>query len=178
LKEQHETHLPAEQQASQADARLPGADEHARRARSPQAPAGEGPQAVDGLHPAQATELSPRGGDRSQGFPRRYRLRKRREILALQREGRRQTVLHFIVIIRQREHAPARLGITTSRKVGGAPARNRVRRLVREFFRRHRAAIVPPCDVLVIARPGAASIRYADVDHELTGALRLAPGTE
>ena len=96
--------------------------------------------------------------------------------MALQHEGRRQTVAHFIVITRQREHPPARLGITTSRKVGGAPARNRIRRLVREFFRRHRVELAPPRDVLVIARPGAASIRYADVEHELTRALRLLPG--
>ena len=178
LKEEHETHLPTEQQASQADARLPGADEHARRATGPQAQAGEGPQTVDGLDPVQAAELSSAGNSQSQRFPPRHRLRKRPEFVALQREGRRQTAPHFVVITRERQHPPSRLGVTTSRKVGGAPARNRIRRLVREFFRRHRVELTPPRDVLVIARPGAASIRYADVDHELTRALRLSPRAE
>ena len=98
--------------------------------------------------------------------------------MALQREGRRQTLPHFIVITRQRQHAPSRLGLTTSRKVGGAPARNHVRRLVREFFRRRRAALVPPRDVLVIARPAAGTVSYTDVAHELARALNLAPNAE
>jgi ribonuclease P protein component len=113
------------------------------------------------------------GGGRSQRFPRRYRIRTRREFVALQRDGRRQAAPHFIVIT---SPAPAvtRLGITTSRKVGNAPARNRVRRLVREFFRRHRAQIGPGRDLIVIARPGAHALSYADVVDELSRALRLA----
>lgn len=83
-------------------------------------------------------------------------------------------MLHFTVITRVKPAPPSRLGITTSRKVGGAPARNRVRRLVREFFRHHREQIVPPRDVLVIARPGASELRYWDVERELSGALGIA----
>jgi ribonuclease P protein component len=178
LKDEHETHLPTEQQASQTDARLPRADEYARRARGPQAPAGEGPQAPDRFDSSQAAELSsPRRGH-PQRFPKAFRLRKRHQFLALQREGRRQTLPHFIVISRHREHPPSRLGITTSRKVGGAPARNHVRRLVREFFRHRRADLVPPRDVLVIARPAAATVSYADVVHELARALHLGPIAE
>lgn len=66
-----------------------------------------------------------------------------------------------------------RLGITTSRKVGNAPARNRVRRMVREFFRRNRLSIDPPRDVLVIARPGTQSIPYQEVERELKTALAV-----
>ena len=171
LKDDHETHLSTEQQTPQTDARLPRPDEHARRATGPQAAAGQGPQAVDGLDPAQTTELSSAARHPSQRFPRQFRLRKRHEFLALQREGRRQTLPHFVVITRQRQYPPSRLGITTSRKVGGAPVRNRIRRLVREFFRRTTLAL--PRDVLVIARPTTGTISYTDVDHELTRALHL-----
>jgi ribonuclease P protein component len=178
LKDEHETHLSTEQSASQTDARLSGADEHSRRAAGSQAPPGQGPQAPDGFHPAQAGTLSSAAGQRSQRFPAQYRLRKRREFLALQREGRRATGTHFVVITRPTHHPPSRLGITTSRKVGNAPTRNRIRRLVREFFRRHRVALIPPRDVLVIARPGSATLRYRNVDDELTRVLRLAPPAE
>jgi ribonuclease P protein component len=178
LKDEHETHLSTEQSATQTDARLPGADEHSWRAGGSQAPSGQGSQAPDGFHPAQAGELSAAVRQRSQRFPSHYRLRKRREFLALQREGRRQTVSHFVVITRPTHHPPSRLGITTSRKVGSAPTRNRIRRLVREFFRRHRVELTPPCDVLVIARPGSAKLRYCNVDDELTRVLRLAPPAE
>jgi len=79
------------------------------------------------------------------------------------------------VITRDKDQPPSRLGVTTSRKVGNAPIRNRIRRLVRDVFRRRREALVPPQDVLVIARPGAGDLDYADVDHQLTRALRLTP---
>ena len=109
--------------------------------------------------------------DRWQRFPPRFRLRKRHEFVALQRHGQRHSAAHFVVITRTLASAPARLGVTTSRKVGSAPERNRVRRLVREFFRRHRALIDPPRDVLVIARPEAAALSYADVVQQLSHIL-------
>jgi len=65
------------------------------------------------------------------------------------------------------------LGITASRKVGNAVTRNRIKRLIREFFRRHSQEIIPPQDVVVIARASAAEIGYEDVARELSAALRL-----
>ena len=112
-------------------------------------------------------------GDRSQRFPRRFRVRTRGEFVALQRDGRRQAAPHFIVINSPVPGPHARLGITTSRKVGNAPARNRIRRLVREFFRRHRTRFAAG-DLVVIARPGAHTLSYADVVDELSRACRLA----
>ena len=100
-------------------------------------------------------------------------MRKRPEFLSLQREGRRRTLAHFVVITRVKKDPPSRLGITTSRKVGSAPARNRIRRLVREFFRRHRNLLGEPRDVLVVARPGAANLGYNDVLRELSSALGI-----
>ena len=170
LKDGYETHLPTEQQAAEADARLSGADEHTRRARGAEAPAGQGSQAAHGVDPAQAAALSATAAGRCEHFPPRYRLRKRGEFVALQRDGRRATTRNFVIITRP-TNGPSRLGITTSRKVGGAPARNRIRRLVREFFRRHRPRVLPPRDVLVIARPGAARVSYCDVSDELSRTL-------
>lgn len=92
----------------------------------------------------------------------------------MQRDGRRQAAPHFIVITAATAGPDVRLGITTSRKVGSAPERNRIRRLVREFFRRHRTRVTAPCDLVVIARPGAAALSYADVVQQLSRALRLA----
>lgn len=91
----------------------------------------------------------------------------------MQREGRRRVTAHFIVLTRQRAEGPSRIGITTSRKVGHAPDRNRVRRLVREFFRRRHVALRQVTDVLVIARTGAPLLGLGDVDRELTQALQL-----
>ncbi len=170
-----ETHLSTEQQAPQAHARLSHSYGQPGRAQGAQAPAGEGAQAADRSDSRQAARLSTAhtAAKGSQRFLRRYRLRKRAEFLALQREGRRRTAPHFIVITRIKQEAPSRLGVTASCKVGNAPQRNQIRRLVREFFRRSRAELVPPRDVLVIARPGAAALGYWDVHRELSRALEI-----
>lgn len=166
-----EAHLPTKQPETQANTRVSSSHGNPGRPPSSEAQEGQGSQATHRQHPTEAALLGGSKPSLSQHFPPRYRLRKRPEFLALQREGRRRTAPHFIVITRNKANAPSRLGITTSRKVGGAPARNRVRRMVREFFRRHRPFLDPPRDVLVIARSGAPALRYRDVEHELSRAL-------
>jgi ribonuclease P protein component len=50
--------------------------------------------------------------------------------------------------------------------------RNRVKRLVREVFRQERAMFPEACQVVVVARPRAASLDYASARAELQGAER------
>jgi ribonuclease P protein component len=61
-----------------------------------------------------------------------------------------------------------RFGLSTSRALGGAVVRNRVRRRLREALRVMAPTFQPGWDVLIIARPA-----IVDADHEsLVGALR------
>jgi ribonuclease P protein component len=166
-----EANLPTKQSETQANTRVSGSHGDPGRPAGSEAPKGKGSQATRRQHPAEAARLTDDVPAGSQRFPPRYRLRKRPEFLALQRAGRRLTAPHFIVIIRAKATEPSRLGVTTSRKVGGAPARNRIRRMVRELFRRQRPFLDPPRDVLVIARSGASSLRYWDVERELSPLL-------
>jgi ribonuclease P protein component len=69
--------------------------------------------------------------------------------------------------------APARagpgpkLGLAVSRRVGNAVARNQVKRLVREWFRRNRSGLPPATDWVVIARNGAAELSASAMASEL-----------
>jgi ribonuclease P protein component len=64
---------------------------------------------------------------------------------------------------------PARLGVTVSRRVGGSVVRSRVKRRIREWFRRDRALLPASRDVVVIARPSAAMLSQVEADRELGG---------
>jgi len=61
----------------------------------------------------------------------------------------------------------SRLGITTSRRFGKAVIRNRMKRMLREFFRTHQAGISPAQDILVIPKAGADTLSFMQVAEEL-----------
>jgi ribonuclease P protein component len=62
--------------------------------------------------------------------------------------------------------------VITTKRLGKAVERNRVKRLLREFFRQHKG-ILPPQDIVIIAKKGAAHLHYAEVLAELAGVFLL-----
>ena len=106
------------------------------------------------------------------GFPKRIRLRKRRQYLAVQRGGHRVTTPHFVVYGRPNGGKPPRIGITVSKKVGKAVTRNRVKRLVREAFRLNRACLPAGLDLVMVARQGRPVDRYSEAMGEMITAVQ------
>jgi ribonuclease P protein component len=75
------------------------------------------------------------------------------------RNGRSQAGREFVLYVFPRggEEEP-RLGLSVSRKVGGAVDRNTVKRLLREAFAREADRLPPGSDAVVIARPAAGEL--------------------
>ncbi|AWV88203.1 ribonuclease P protein component [Bradymonas sediminis] len=102
------------------------------------------------------------------------RLRKRPEFLATQRKGKRRSGAHFIVYGRPTRRDFSRLGVTASRKVGGATVRNWWKRRVREIFRLHKVQIPVGMDFVVIVKASGTRAKYDVLQAELLRLLEQA----
>lgn len=122
------------------------------------------------------------------------RLRAHREFVRAQRMGRRVITAHFVLLVSaspDSAKAPKlpRLGLVVSRKVGGAVARSRIKRVCRECFRTWPDLLPLGTDLVAIAKPGAERLNLTQLRHEwlsvhrrllqrATEALALARGSE
>ncbi|MHB9072654.1 MAG: ribonuclease P protein component [Desulfobaccales bacterium] len=105
-------------------------------------------------------------------FTKAERVRQRRDYLRAQAQGKRLYTRHFGVTLAPPATEGPRLGLVVTKRLGKAVQRNRVKRLLREFFRRHRLQL-PAVDLVIMAKKGAAELGYHQVEEEL-GRLLLA----
>ena len=88
------------------------------------------------------------------GFPRQIRLVRAKKFALLHKRGRRDFTASFIVYSLPNGFGFSRLAVSISARAGGAVDRNRLKRLVREFFRINRTALSPPVDMHITIKRG------------------------
>lgn len=109
---------------------------------------------------------------RSLRFPKSRRLIRVADFERVRKEGTvRRGQLLSIGVLAVHPGELARGAFITSRRVGGAVARNRVRRRLREIFRQHQHEIVGSVWIVTIASPRAAHATHRALEDEW---LRLA----
>ena len=99
---------------------------------------------------------------------RNERIRKPTDYLRIQRTGDRIVSNHFVFFFAENHVSIPRIGLIVSRKVGNAVVRNRVKRLIRQAFRQHKETVSGNVDVLVLAKPSAATLVYTDFVQAFT----------
>ena len=105
-------------------------------------------------------------------FTKRERVSKRAEFIKIYNKGVKKESRHFKTILLVNNLQWSRLGLTVSKKVGKAVQRNAVKRRLREYFRLHKAFLAEPCDIVIICKPGAQVLTYAEMCEELNSILK------
>ena len=162
----HEENLPAQEAIPPSRARIPSQDEQqGRRARHSEPPP-QGSPPADQVAPL---------------LKRRFRLRRKSDFDAAMQGRRFYSGRGLLALAVPSDGPQTRIGVTVSRQLKGAVDRNRARRRVREAARvalferdsgaQHRGIRY---DVVLIARPAALTLRFADLKEETEqAALRL-----
>ncbi|HTB84032.1 MAG TPA: ribonuclease P protein component [Candidatus Sulfotelmatobacter sp.] len=103
------------------------------------------------------------------------RLRQNRDFARVRQKGER-LVLGCLIANWHKlpEGETPKLGVVTSKKIGGAVIRNRARRLLRESFRLHQHEMSQPVELVLVARNSIAGKGLADVEKDFLGAMRRA----
>jgi ribonuclease P protein component len=124
------------------------------------------------MHARGTAASRPPGGE---AFPRERRVRARGDFRHAYDEGIRQPGQLVVVFALARPAGGLRLGVTATRRVGGAAVRNLARRRVREIFRRW-AASAPAAgvDLVVNVSARAAKAPFRALTEELTRLLSRA----
>ena len=107
--------------------------------------------------------------------PRRRRLSRSAEFERVYRQGRSKGNRFLVLYAFPREDdgnddTGPRLGLSVSRRVGGAVERNRVKRVLREAFWEEAERLPAGSDYVVVARPDARGL----AEREGTGGMRAA----
>jgi ribonuclease P protein component len=169
----NEKDLSAKQHPSQAYARISHPYEYDSRPRRPQATSGQRTQDSNRTGSTQ-TSTTLTSTARRFAFPKSARLLVRRDFLFLQKRGRRRHCPHFVVLTAPAQQPWPRLGVTVSRRFGKAVVRNRMKRMLREFFRRYQVDIVPAQDIVIIPKAGAETLSFSHMVEELGRELFIA----
>lgn len=104
-------------------------------------------------------------------LPRACRIRRRPDFTLCYETGRRYFSRYFVLFVRVRQEGPWRIGLAVTKKIGNAVRRNRVKRVLREFFRLHGHTLPQGMDIVAVPRRELAGL---NVDLALVRA-ELAP---
>ncbi len=100
-------------------------------------------------------------------FPKSAKLLKHAEFDQVYRDGKRHFSGHMTIFYLERDAGAARVGFTVGRVLGGAVARNRIKRRLREAVRLHLAELATPLDLVVHPKRSVLTAEFAELEREV-----------
>ena len=105
-------------------------------------------------------------------FPRAHRLTTRRQFVQVYEQGRKARRGSFVIFGLPNDLDGCRIGLTVTRRTGSAVARNRIKRVLRDVFRRHRDSFPVALDLVVNGYSSMLSTSAQRIERDFLGAVR------
>ncbi len=103
---------------------------------------------------------------------REERLRKNYHFKRVYQGGKSRVSKYTVIIFRPNGMNYNRLGVSISKKVGKSVVRHHLKRLYSEAFYRLKDSLKTGYDIIIVARKGAAALKFRDVLEELAGLFK------
>lgn len=100
-------------------------------------------------------------------------LKKNHQFQFVYKSGKSFANKYLVMYVKENGLDINRIGISVSKKVGNSVVRHRVTRLVRESYRLHENVFNSGLDIVIVARPGAATVSYFEIESALLHLGRL-----
>jgi len=101
----------------------------------------------------------------------RERIRKKKDFLLVYRDGKRHRGKVFNLIYLSNNLGFSRLAVVVSRKVGSAVERNKIKRNMRDLFRKNKELFTVYADMIIIPKKGILDISHSDLQKEYFAAV-------
>lgn len=116
------------------------------------------------------------GGDSApdRGLSRQQRLLRPSHFAEAYEGGRKYAGRYMVLWLRTAKDADRRLGVVSSRRVGGAVQRNRARRRLRALFRQEREHLSGREDLILVARASCVAAPWTELVQDFQALARRA----
>ncbi|WP_188695558.1 ribonuclease P protein component [Pullulanibacillus camelliae] len=100
-------------------------------------------------------------------------LKKNQDFQHVFKKGQSTANRQFVIyVLKQREQAYARVGLSVSKKIGNAVTRNRIKRYIREGLRHYENRFSTGIDCVIIARKPTSELTYWEMLKNLKHVLK------
>lgn len=100
-------------------------------------------------------------------------LKKNHQFRSVYKNGRSYANRYIVMYVMENGAEGNRIGFSVSRKVGNSVVRHRVTRLLRESYRLQETLFNSGLDIVIVARSGAATAGYRELESALLHLGRL-----
>ncbi|HSE83239.1 MAG TPA: ribonuclease P protein component [Thermodesulfobacteriota bacterium] len=108
-------------------------------------------------------------------FPSELRIRKSSDFKKVFEKGKKFSSEHYTIIFTPNSLGFPRLGLVVGKKrMSGAVKRNRVKRIVREVFKKNKP-VFNSLDVLILPKKGSQALGYKKAEEEITETIKTKP---